>query len=94
MIVTTHNFPSIIPDNDAQYIYFLEAVLNSVDESCNAEVTDRLSSVGIRVSPSRPDYSQHILNAIKEFHYMLGVRVEFSKSIRSTSTIDFMIEKL
>lgn len=88
-----YNFPPIVPDNDSQYVVFLEALLNSVDESCTAEVTDRLSSVGVRIAPSRPDYSQHILQTIKEFHYMLGIRVEFSKSIRTSSTIDYLIEK-
>lgn len=93
MKLTTFNFPPIIPDNDAQYMSFLEAMLNSVDESCTAEVTDRLSSVGVRIAPSLPDYTQHILKTIKEFHYMLRIRVEFSKSIRTSSTIDYLIEK-
>lgn len=93
MILTTYNFPPIIPDNDVYYIRLLEAFLNSVDESCAAEITDRLSSIGIRISPSLPEYSQLIFGAVKEMHYMIGIRVEFSKSIRTSNTIDFSIEK-
>lgn len=92
MNLSTLNFPPILPDNDVCYLRLLEAFLNSVDESCNAEVTYRLSSIGVRIAPSTPDYAQHILEMIKEMHYMLGLRVEFSKSIRTSSTVDYMIE--
>jgi hypothetical protein len=94
MNITTLNFPPIMPDNDMYYLRLLEAFLNSVDESCNAEVTYRLASIGIRIAPSTPDYTQHILETVKEMHYMIGLRVEFSKSIRTSSTIDYIIENV
>lgn len=94
MTISTYNFPPIIPDNDVYYLRLLEAFLNSVDESCAAEVTDRLASIGVRIAPSEPSYSQPLLGIVKEMHYMLGMRVEFSKSIRTSNTVEYIIEKV
>lgn len=85
------NFPQVMPDNDSMYLDLLEALINSVDESANVEATQKLSGIHIRISPSIPRHSQLLLTTIRDFHYMLGIRVEFSKSIRTSSIINFTI---
>ena len=85
------NFPKIIPDNDDMYLALLEALINSVDETAVVEATQKLSGIHVRISPSLPRHSQLLLTTIRDFHYMLGIRIEFSKSIRTSSIINFTI---
>ena len=85
------NFPKVMPDNDDMYLDLLEALINSIDESSVVEATRKLSGIHIRISPSLPAHSQMLLTTIRDFHYMLGIRIEFSKSIRSSSIINFTI---
>lgn len=91
MEIILNNFPKIMLDNDVKYLNLLEGFLNSIDEFCKVEVTKRLSGIAFRISPSIAMYSQHILTNLIDFHYMLKVKVEFSKSIRAASTIDYTI---
>lgn len=84
-------FPPILRDNDTIYLQQLQGILESVDELCHLEATNKLSGMGFRVAPSSAIYAQHILKALKDFHYRLALRIEFSKSIRTTSTIEYQI---
>lgn len=84
-------FPPILQDNDVFYLLHLQGIINSTDEYASVEATNKLSGVSVRVAPSTPEYSQHVLKALKDFHYSLSLRVEFSKSIRTTTTIEYQI---
>lgn len=91
MEVLRRNFPSILPDNEEQYFKFLEAVISSVDELSAVQITRKMKGYMFRISPSAPHYSQALLKEILQYHTLLGIRVEMSKSIRNTSTIGFEI---
>lgn len=91
MIIEKVNFPTIIPDNDDMYLALLEALINSIDEASVVEAKQALNGIHIRISPSIPRHSQLLLTTIRDFHYMLGIRIEFSKSIRTSSIINFTI---
>lgn len=91
MRIKLTGFPPILKDNDAFYFMQLQGIINSTDEYAHVEATNKLSGVSVRIATSTPQYSQHVLKAIKDFHYMLHLRVEFSKSIRTTSTIEYQI---
>lgn len=84
-------FPPILKDNDLSYLEYLDGVIASIDEYANCEATNRVTGISFRIAPSTPIYTQKILKAIKDFHYLLSLRVEFSKSIRTSSTIEYQI---
>lgn len=84
-------FLPILLDNEEAYFKLLEAVLNSIDEFSEAEVTSTKSGYVIRIAPSHPEYLMPILQAIKSFNSSLGIQVEFSKSMKATSTIAFIL---
>lgn len=92
MQIKTKNFPSVMKDNDLQYLAFIEAILNSVDELSSVEVTNKPNGVSVRIAPSHPKYSKNILKAIKDTHYFLGIRVEFSKSMKASHSIEYLLE--
>lgn len=91
MIIQLIGFPPIMKDNDLSYLSHLQGVLESVDELCSLEATNKTSGIGFRIAPSAPEYTQHILKTLKDFHYLIALRIEFSKSIRTTSTIEYQI---
>lgn len=91
MRIKRTNFPSIINDNEEEYLNFLEAVINSIDIYGSVEVTHKPTGYLIRIAPSHPSYQEALFKYIKVFHNHLGIVVEFSKSIKSSSTITFII---
>lgn len=91
MIIKLVGFPPILRDNDKSYLALFQGIVNSVDEYAMVEVTNKPSSIGFRIATSTPEYIQPLLKAIKDFHYFIHLRVEFSKSIRTTSTIEYQI---
>lgn len=91
MKIETKNFPSIIKDNDIRYLDFMEAIFNSVDELSSVEAILKPTGLSMRIAPSHPKYSNLIMKAVKDAHYFLGLRVEFSKSIKTSKSIDYLI---
>lgn len=91
MQVQRNQFPSIIPENENAYLKYLEAVVNSVDPYSTTEVTYKPTGYLVRIAPSDPIYLPHIFKVIKESHREIGLEVEFSKSIKTSSTITFLI---
>jgi hypothetical protein len=91
MNIRLRNFDKIQRDNDTNYLLMLEGILNSVDELCEVEVNRRSESIGIRIAPSHPSYLKDIIRVVKDFHYSIGFRIEFSKSIKTSSSLDFQI---
>lgn len=85
-------FPKIIPDNDNVYLEHLRGVIESVDEYSSVEVTKTPHSYNFRIVPSVPKYTQSILREIMRINTLYGIYLEFSKSIRTSSTIIFSIE--
>lgn len=91
MTIKRTNFPSILPDNEEGYLNFLEAIINSVDFHSSVEVTCKPTGYLTRIAPSHPSYSEVLFKAVKVFHTHLSIVVEFSKSIKTSSTITFVI---
>ena len=83
---------TILPDNDIVYFQHLEGILSSSDELAATEVVKNPKSYTFRIVPSLPKYSQTILKQLLDFHNLLGIRMNISKSIRKTSIIQYEIE--
>jgi hypothetical protein len=92
MQVNTKFIPSTIPDNDITYIKYLIAVIESVDELSTLEITKNPNSLHFRLAPSVPMYNDMLLEEILKFHNILNIKLNLSKSIKSSATIVFEIE--
>lgn len=86
------NFPAILPDNEESYIRYLEGVISSVDDTGSIMISRTDRGVGVRISPSEPQYFSSILEEVKKFHTMLQIRVDFSKSMKAGANIYFTID--
>ena len=89
-MIVKHGF-HILPENEIAYFAHLEGIIESVDELASVEVIKNPSSYLFRIAPSMPIYSQTLLQSLLDFHTLLGIHLELSKSIKKNSTISFII---
>ena len=92
MIVNRRFFPEILQDNDETFFAHLEGVLSSVDELASLEITWTPRSYQFRLAASLPKYNPMLLEEILKFHNMYNIRLNLSKSIKTSGTINFEIE--
>jgi hypothetical protein len=84
-------FPAIVTDNELAYFQMLQAVIESVDELAQLRAVRKLNAVAFVLTPSAALYTQNLLQGILSYHTLLGIQLTLSKSIRTTSTIQFEI---
>jgi hypothetical protein len=84
-------FPQVMQDNELAYFAHLEGIISSVDELSTLEITKNPNSYHFRLAPSLPMYNELLLEEILKFHNMFKIRLDLSKSIKSSATITFEI---
>jgi hypothetical protein len=84
-------FPQVMQDNELAYFAHLEGIISSVDELSTLEITKNPHSYHFRLAPSVPMYNEMLLEEILKFHNMFKIRLNLSKSIKSSATIVFEI---
>ena len=84
-------FPQVMQDNEIAYFAHLEGIISSVDELSTLEITKNPHSYHFRLAPSLPMYNEMLLQEILKLHNMFKIRLNLSKSIKSSATIVFEI---
>lgn len=79
-------------DNDETFLAHLEGVISSVDELCSLEITKSLESYKFRIACSLPKYNNMVIEEILKFCNMFRIRIDMSKSIKTSSVITFEID--
>lgn len=91
MEVNRKFFPAVMPENEATYFASLQGLIESVDELSSLEVTKTPRAYLFRLVPSLPKYTNMIIEELTKFHNIIGVRLDLSKSIKTSATITFKI---
>ena len=91
MEINRKHFPKLMQDNDETFLAHLEGVISSVDELCSLEITKSLESYRFRIACSLPKYNNMVIEEILKFCNMFKIRVDMSKSIKTSSVITFEI---
>jgi len=91
MTISKRFFPEVMPDNELAYFAHLEGVINSVDELSTLEITKNPYSYRFRLAPSLPKYNEMLLQEILKLHNIFQIKLNLSKSIKSSATIVFEI---
>jgi hypothetical protein len=97
MEINRKHFPKIMQDNDEVFLAHLEGVISSVDELCSLEITRRVDSYKLtdsyrfRIACSLPKYNNMLIEEILKFCNMFKIRINMSKSIKTSSVITFEI---
>lgn len=84
-------FPPVILDNEEVYFSHLEGIIDSIDELSIMEIVKTPNSYHFRLVPSLPKYNQMLLDEILKFHNMFQIKLDLSKSIKASATINFQI---
>ena len=84
-------FPVVMLDNEELYFAHLEGIIDSVDELAIMEITKTPTSYHFRLAPSLPKYNPMLLEEILKFHNMFQIKLDLSKSIKASATINFQI---
>jgi len=91
MVVQYLHMSSIIPDNDAAYFSLLRGVIDSVDPYSQMLITKGTSAYHFRLVPSNTMLIDNIVKEITQLSSLMGIQLELSKSIKSSSTVAFQI---
>tara|TARA_R110000868_G_scaffold191769_1_gene436004 strand:- start:302 stop:592 length:291 start_codon:yes stop_codon:yes gene_type:complete len=91
MQISKKFFPQVMQDNEIAYFGHLEGVIASVDELSTLEITKNPLSYHFRLAPSLPMYNDMLLQEILKLHNLFQIRLNLSKSIKSSATITFEI---
>ena len=92
MQLSTKFFPKVMQDNETAYLSHLYGIIDSVDELSTLEITRNPTSYHFRLAPSLPKYNPLLLEELLKFHNLLQIKLNLSKSIKSSATIVFDIE--
>jgi len=92
MTVSRKFFPEVMNDNDEVYINHLIGVIEAVDELSSLEITKTPTSFHFRLAPSLPKYNPFLLEEILKLHNLFHIRLNLSKSIKSSATLGFSID--
>lgn len=84
-------FPQIMRDNEELYFAHLEGIIDSIDELSNMEITKTPSSYIFRIATSLPKYNEALLQELLKFHNLFQIKLNLSKSIKSSARIVFSI---
>ena len=91
MQISKKLFPEILPDNEEVYFQHLEGIIDSIDELSILEITRAPSGYIFRLVPSLPKYNPMLLEEILKFHNLFQIKLNLSKSIKTSATIYFQI---
>ena len=91
MEINRKHFPKLMQDNDETFLAHLEGVISSVDELCSLEITKSLESYRFRIACSLPKYNNMVIEEILKFCNLFHIRLDMSKSIKTSSVITFEI---
>lgn len=91
MEINRKHFPKLMQDNDEVFLAHLEGVISSVDELCSLEITKTLESYRFRIACSLPKYNNMLIEEILKFCNIFQIRLDMSKSIKTSSVINFEI---
>jgi hypothetical protein len=92
MTINKKFFPSVMQDNELAYFAHLIGLLEAIDELATLEITKNPNSLNFRLAPSLPKYNSLLLEELLKFHNLLQIKLNLSKSIKSSATIVFEIE--
>jgi len=91
MQINRKHFPKVMQDNDEIFFASLIGVIESVDELCSLEITKNTDNYKFRIASSLPKYNNMLIEEILKFCNIFNIRVDMSKSIKTSSVITFEI---
>jgi len=93
MEILRKNFKKIDEDNNEVFISHLIGIIQSVDELSSVELVNDKDVILVRIAPSMAIYINLLIEQLLQFFNLFKMKVEMSKSIKTTNKIVFNIKK-
>jgi hypothetical protein len=77
--------------NDEVYFAHIEGIIDSIDELSTMEIIKHPRSYSFRLAPSLPKYTNAIIEELFKFHNQFQIKLNMSKSIKTSAVIAFDI---
>jgi hypothetical protein len=74
------------------YFAHLQGIIDSIDELSSMEITRTPTSYHFRIATSLPKYNDLLLEELLKLHNLFQIKMNMSKSIKSSATIVYEIE--
>jgi hypothetical protein len=84
-------FPEVMQDNEMNYFAHLQGIIDSIDELSSMEITKKPTAYHFRIATSLPKYNDMLIQELLKFHNMFHIKLNMSKSIKTSATIVFEI---
>lgn len=91
MEISKKFFSKVMTENEEIYFASLLGVIESVDELSSLEITKTPTAYLFRIIPSLPKYTNILVEELIKFHNLLGIRLNMSKSIKTSAVLSFKI---
>lgn len=91
MQISRKYFPDILSDNEEVYFQHLIGVIESIDELSSLQISKLKDRYHFRLASSTPKYNKMLLEELLKFHNVYHLKLDISKSIKSSGTIVFQI---
>lgn len=91
MIIHKRFFPHILKENEETYFAQFEGIISSVDELSSVQITFTGEKYIFRIAPSHPQYMNILIEELIKYHNLFGIRLDFSKSMKTTAIILFKL---
>lgn len=93
MKIKKQGFPSILLDNDANYISLLtDAILAHADPESEVKLYKTDNTMKVVIKPSQKDFKQSIITDLVAAHKLVKMKVVFSSSLAIQEHICYTIE--
>lgn len=91
MTVYFKDIPKVMLENEKAYFQLLEASIESIDELSTLEIRKNPMDYSFRIAISSPVYLNPLVSSLNTLHNMLGIVLQYSKSIKSSYALSFKI---
>lgn len=92
MKITKYGFPGILKDNDKFYIGFVTDAMKHSDPDAEVLINKFDTDIKVSITPSEPEFRQHIIQNLLDAHRLFKIKIIFSKSLAKEKRVNFLVE--
>lgn len=86
-----NKLPSILRDNDAAYLEYVENAVRSIDELASISVLQGLTAICFHIEASHYMLKQPIIKAVLKAHTLIGIQIVLASTINTSPYINFQL---
>ena len=90
--IIKNGFPLIPLDNDIKYLNYLFRIIESLDSDAFIKIDKNNETYHISVLPTNQEIRSELVENIRIAHETIGLEIEFSKSIKISNHISWIVK--